>query len=68
RRVFVTELGYIGLAPIASMLGDEVCVLMGSKVPHVIRRDGDIYRFVGECYVYGIMDGEVLQGIDVDDV
>jgi len=68
RRVFITELGYFGLAPIASMVQDQVCVLMGSKVPRIIRGDGDIYRFVGECYVYGIMDGEVLQGLDVDDV
>jgi hypothetical protein len=49
------------------MVRDQVCVLMGSKIPHVIRRHGDIYRFVGECHMYGIMDGEVLQGLDVDD-
>ena len=64
RRVFVTELGYIGLAPLASMVGDEICVLMGSKVPHAVRRDGETYRFVGECYVFGMMDGEVLEGLD----
>jgi hypothetical protein len=23
------------------------------------------YQFVGECYVHGIMDGEILQGLDV---
>ena len=68
RRVFITDLGYIGLVPLASMVGDEVCVLLGSKVPYVIRREGTQYRFVGECYVFGMMDGEVLEGIDNKDV
>ncbi|KAM5349851.1 hypothetical protein ACJ41O_006356 [Fusarium nematophilum] len=64
RRLFIMDLGYIGLAPLATAVGDEVCVLLGGNVPYVIRQEGQRYRFVGECYVFGIMDGEVLDGLD----
>lgn len=39
-----------------------VCVLNGSWVPHVVRRvdDGDrkVYKFVGDAYAHGLMNGE----------
>jgi hypothetical protein len=43
--------------------GDIVCILFGCSVPCVLRkgldtRTGDYYRFIGEAYLYGIMDGE----------
>lgn len=64
RRPFVTGLGFIGLAPIASMIGDEICILFGGRVPYVIRREGKLCRFVGECYAYGIMHGEPMEDYD----
>jgi hypothetical protein len=47
------------------MSGDVVVVLFGGKVPFVLRRvyearDGEQWRLVGECYVDGVMFGEVL--------
>jgi hypothetical protein len=68
RRSFITDLGFIGLAPLASKVGDEICVLFGGSIPFVIRRDGNYCRFVGECYVYGIMNGEVLDKLDESQV
>jgi hypothetical protein len=64
RRLFITSLGFLGLAPQASVVGDEICALLGGKVPYVIRRYGDRYTFVGECYIFGLMNGEVLAGLD----
>jgi hypothetical protein len=37
-----------------------VCVLLGGKVPFVLWPADGGCRFVGECYVHGIMPGEAL--------
>lgn len=63
RRLFVSNLSFLGLGPSDSEIGDEVCLLTGSRVPFVIRRlESGEYRVVGECFVFGIMDNEVLDG------
>ena len=46
--------------------GDAVVLVKGGRVPLVIRyetaeQDGShSWRLVGECYVHGVMDGEVF--------
>jgi hypothetical protein len=30
-------------------------------MPFILRPEGIYYTLVGECYVHGIMDGEVLE-------
>lgn len=61
RRLGVTRKQYLGLFPQGTKAGDQVCVITGACVPFVIRRHEikDEYQLVGECYVHGIMDGEV---------
>jgi hypothetical protein len=62
RRFFVDEGGWIGLAPKWALEGDNICLLFGGNVPFVLRDRGDgKYQFVGECYVHGIMDGEIMK-------
>jgi hypothetical protein len=56
---FETVEGFFGLGPRMMGPGDEVCVLSGSNVPVILRRQGDQYRFVGTCYTVGLMHGEV---------
>ncbi|KAE8444364.1 hypothetical protein EG329_000564 [Mollisiaceae sp. DMI_Dod_QoI] len=60
RRYFVTESMYMGLAPADSEPGDHVVVLLGGQVPFVLRPVTEGWKFVGECYVHGIMDGEIM--------
>lgn len=50
----------MALAPQGARSGDEVFVLFGGQVLYVLRDVGGTYRFLGECYVHGLMDGEVL--------
>ena len=50
----------MALAPQGARAGDEVFVLFGGQVLYVLRAVGGAYRFLGECYVHGLMDGEVL--------
>lgn len=46
--------------------GDFVCVVAGTSVPYLVRRPPfpstpvKAYELVGECYLHGIMDGEVI--------
>lgn len=56
----------MGIGPKRTQEGDEVCILLGCKIPLVIRKceDSDRYFLVGECYVYGLMDGEAMDGLD----
>jgi hypothetical protein len=62
-RCFHTERGYIGLGPLATEVGDLVCVLEGHKAPVILHRRGSHYIFVGDCDVVGIMNGEVLEAV-----
>lgn len=61
RRYFVTGKGYLGLGPSAMKSGDIVVILFGLKVPYVLRPiQGGRYQIVGEAYLHGAMDGEIL--------
>ncbi|KAH7355251.1 heterokaryon incompatibility protein-domain-containing protein [Rhexocercosporidium sp. MPI-PUGE-AT-0058] len=69
RRVFATRLGCLGLGPLGIKVGDRICVFLGFNTPFVIRpRDGGGYLLVGECYIYGLMNGEALVDGKVEDI
>jgi hypothetical protein len=92
RKFFTTDNGYIGIGPADVLVGDEVYVILGSRVPLILRqsrasklcsydairnlyhrsKEGQrvldkcntfhmgIYALVGDAYVHGIMDGEIV--------
>jgi hypothetical protein len=62
RRQFATENGHIGLGSQNTQVGDIVCVLFGGSVPYILRSSDTpgFFKFIGECYVDGIMHGEVV--------
>jgi hypothetical protein len=64
RKFFVTKDGHIGLGPDCLREGDAVCVLFGGMVPFVLRPEGPHYLLVGECYCYGMMNGEVIEKLE----
>ena len=64
RRLVTTYGGYLGLVPAGAIVGDVIAVIMGCDVPLVLRPVmGETSRFtlIGECYVHGIMSGEVAE-------
>ena len=72
RRFFVLPdrpdgIGYkFGIAPTNAKVGDIICVLLGCSVPVVLSpvdasNPHSGYELVGEAYLHGVMDGEVLQ-------
>jgi len=64
--LFTTAKGYIGQGPPWMHDGDIICILFGGKVPYVLRPEGSHWRFIGECYVHGIMQGEGLKDFNED--
>lgn len=61
RVFFTSSTGYVGLAPSGAKEGDLVFVVMGADVPFILRPYDDGYELIGEAYVQGVMDGEVIQ-------
>lgn len=77
RRLAVTKNGVLSLLPENSRVGDAVSVIAGMQACALLReermplmspndKEGNVpeakWRFVGEAYVHGYMDGEALQG------
>ncbi|KAF2275964.1 HET-domain-containing protein [Westerdykella ornata] len=61
KRPFITKDGYVGLGPRCMTPGDVVVVFCGATIPYVIRpMEEGSFRFIGECYCDGIMDGEIV--------
>ena len=68
RRFFVTADRYMGIAPSKAREGDRVAIVYGCSTPVLLRGvtgDGVKWCLVGECYVYGLMDGEAVMMDDI---
>ena len=57
----------MGILPIDARLGDEICILYVCSVLVVLRplyllesERSKTYRLVGECFVPGVMDDELM--------
>lgn len=60
RRLAATTQRYLGLVPRFAEEGYWIVVAPGCPVPLVVRRRPDgTFTFIGECYVHGIMNGEI---------
>lgn len=65
RRVFLTRGGRVGIGPSVMRPGDEVVVLLGGKVPFVLRLMTDHHIFMGSCYV---RDNDIMWGVETEKV
>ena len=64
RTFIVTQKGYIGLAPYTTKRDDVICIFLGAQTPFLLRRTGDGWMLVGECYIHGIMSGQAFDKHD----
>jgi len=71
---FVTSNGYMGYGP-KCRRNDIVCILFGCSIPLILRPRNHEYIIVGQCFVLGVMNGELLSsygdgndGIDTREV
>ncbi len=65
RRICATAAGYFGIATCDTEKEDLVAVFEGFSMPFVLRRKGQEFMLIGECYIHGIMDVELMCA-DVD--
>ncbi|KAK5745934.1 cell separation during budding [Elasticomyces elasticus] len=56
-----TAKGWCGSFPMGAYEGDEIVILFGHIMPVILRWHGQYYTFIGECYVDGAMDGEIVR-------
>ncbi|KAK8003312.1 hypothetical protein PG989_003031 [Apiospora arundinis] len=65
RRLIGTQRGRVGLCVPAAQAGDAIAVLKGCGMPMVLRRgeDDGSWKVIGECYLHGVMDGEVADDL-----
>ncbi|KAL2075155.1 hypothetical protein VTL71DRAFT_97 [Oculimacula yallundae] len=61
RRFCILDSGCFGMVPKESKFGDLIAVFLGAQTPSVLRRDSGGYKFIGECYVHGLMEGAALE-------
>ncbi|EFQ96863.1 ankyrin and HET domain-containing protein [Nannizzia gypsea CBS 118893] len=69
RRLFATKNRYLGLGPAGMQADDEIWVFPSAGAAFVLRKiveeaDGGCsrYKFIGESYIHGVMDGEAAAG------
>lgn len=45
-------------------LGDKICAVFGRQLLYVLRElEPSVHEFVGECYIHGLVDGEIIQWV-----
>jgi hypothetical protein len=62
--ILITENGRIGLAPLGDLVevGDVCCIIFGASVPFLLTQAKEgRHKLIGECYINGVMDGEIMQ-------
>ncbi|KAF7555978.1 hypothetical protein G7046_g6420 [Stylonectria norvegica] len=64
RRILTTVGGYVGLGPKSTVAGDSVVLLSGGATAYILREDRKTssYKFIGEAYIHGMMNGEAFEG------
>ncbi|KAF2034904.1 hypothetical protein EK21DRAFT_107535 [Setomelanomma holmii] len=66
RRMFRTKGDLLGMGPLSVQEGDEVWIILGAKIPFVLRlvdggKELKRYKLIGEAFILGYMDGEAVQ-------
>lgn len=74
RRFFVTEKGYMGIGPAATLKSDLVVVIDGSHLPTIFRETSEIaeidrrkessFKVLGDSFVQGLVNGEAVAMIN----
>ncbi|KAK3625336.1 hypothetical protein LTR56_020501, partial [Elasticomyces elasticus] len=63
RSFSTTRTSRMGLVPPKTCPEDLVCIVAGLQTPYILRphpTDPGVYLLVGECYMHGVMSGEMM--------
>ena len=64
RALVVTEQGGMALAPRITRARDKCCIFLGAPVASIVRPVAGGYKLLGEAYVHGFMQGEVMAHLE----
>jgi hypothetical protein len=66
RKLFITSDGKLGIGPLCLESTDIICVLFGGDSLYALRPipGTEEHFFLGECYVYGLMDGAAMEYLE----
>jgi hypothetical protein len=70
RKFALTRDEFFAIVPDGTQPGDVVCIFFGAQTPFVLRASPKSnaspkgYQLVGECYVHGIMEGEMINNTE----
>lgn len=68
KRLFKTRDGRLGIGPSTCQEGDACFIIEGARVPFLLRSspatipDGH-HKLVGECYINGVMEGQIMSRV-----
>ena len=61
RCFFTTKKGYFGVGPRDTRRGQVVVIFLGGNMPFIVEKQEKHHCLIGEAYVHGIMDGELMK-------
>ena len=64
RDVALSQKSYLLMIPNTAVVGDLIWALAGGQALYILRPvnpEMNQYRFIGECYAHGLMDGDILR-------
>ena len=69
RRPLLISGGYFGIGSCDVKHGDYVYIIHGAGTPYILRPSPETkeLRLIGEAYIHGIMDGEVMNEVELDE-
>ncbi len=78
RRLIISEIGYVGLAHPVSQANDRICIVLGGKVPHNLRKTSEqidingnkypCHQMIDDSYIQGLMQGEAMDMVNLGTV
>ena len=66
RCVIELENGMLGLGPYDAVSGDVIAILFGGGVCFTLRSRNEHYQLVGDCYIHGAMQGQLVDQADTE--
>ncbi|MCJ1315427.1 hypothetical protein MMC15_000746 [Xylographa vitiligo] len=71
RNVGMSQKLYLLMIPNTAVVGDMIWALAGGQALYILRsvnQELNQYKFIGECYAHGLMDGEIVRKLSIGEV
>jgi hypothetical protein len=68
RNLGLSQKLYLLVIPNTALVGDLILAFPGGKALYILRstkQNKSQYRFIGECYAHGLMDGKIRRMIQL---